>query len=1157
MATSAYNFRAKNTIFEGSRGHPVLDTVWFPGTGAQSVMIERANRMEHDVWFEIQEPGATVKEPKLWADPKGKQSGFRGFCSYPDWKTAFPMLNQLEPPRRHVFEILKGPVKPYLDLDGDDTPADVTPEIVMERAEKLLTRIFRQDYDVYLQSSDFNWTVSKVSQKHDAAAALGVAPKKISLHLVISTHRPQVLFASSSSKHPDSSAYVIAKRLRQTGDEVVAPLVDLTVYDHNRKMRTVGSSKPQKHYSVLEPVDLEHYRRAPKDFYITWHDDEEDVRTLTVPLEQRSTEEVAMPKQPRKLYPKEVKIDDQAVQKVLEMLCKVHKSAYYEPRRTEDFCDPLIGLHFNYKDRAERCWTGNQHDQQGVVCYVGEHGAVWARCWSDHCKQQKYLGDLSSEYIVDDNDTEEPYESGAIHVNLKYLSKGIDRPDLPSSSRTDDSESCFQKIVDDHLAGKFQVLNISSGLGTGKTTMLHDHITKHFEGCSILFVVYRISLGLKLSSDLLDLAFINYKSVELVDVPNLDDREAYPRVVCQLDSIWRLEGDTSVPLFDLVVCDEIEMLLNHVSASTLRNPVRTFDTLIEMISIAKRGAILLDGLWGARTYNALSLSGISQRLVINDFRPVQKTFVFMKNEEVWLSHIADKLCDDKNLVIVCLSASQAKKIEVALVEGGIVDESEILVHTSKEGDEERKQLENVEQLWITKRVVIYSPTVESGTSFDIPHFHSQFIYCCGGSTTAQGLFQMTGRIRVFEDNVVECCADRNIKLPSSGKKRAASGPLLSDFATTPEAEMQRIQWSRDCVDMHLPTVKVKRKGHTYFVPPSNALLAVLAHNAAQSENSKYNFYREFKMVAEKVRLVMSFGGAVLSIACLFTACLQVLPIIMVWNVQAGHIVKEHEDADMLIARKAEATKDQETERRQNLREGRDLSEDEYDELRFKVIRGKEATAEDKWAVERHEFKKSYNVDRLDDDFLEEVTYKPAGQVLAVQRNLALGSFKGQMKHDSAVIYAEHARGLFGVLGFAHPFDSSRIISEQELLGLVSDLKKTRFFADYAKSIVLYSRQAKTWMDWSGAVPIVRAINRVFKTAGLALEATEVSKKKGKRVYQYNLNAHVAAKQAELLKLKIREHLDQVVDEALAEYLRDLPFHYKHLICDKDDELLIV
>ena len=453
------------------------------------------------------------------------------------------------------------------------------------------------------------------------------------------------------------------------------------------------------------------------------------------------------------------------------------------------------------------------------------------------------------------------YEIGAVKVCVPFITKRSGQRQGPRWNPNRDTPrllagdyEIFDAVVERFLKKEFQVLNISSALGTGKSSFLNDIISEQFQAVSVLIIGYRVALCHQLAADLKALGFVNYKDVEIVDRPNLDDRSAFPRVVCQLDSAWRLGTRSEVPKFDLVIGDEIEMLLNHISASTLasKSPARVFDSLMTTISEAPCGAITMDGLWGERTYDAIQQSGISQQLVINTYKPVEKEFVFVKNEEAWVDHIAQSLLDGKNVVVVTLSARQADNLRDQILDAGILEASDIGFHTSMEGDAERRLLENVQTLWILKRLVIYSPTIEAGTSFSLPHFHKMYIYLCGGSTTAQGLFQMTGRIRTLGSNIIECCAHRSVRL--SGKKRSNRADETPARRTNCREQVQRIQWLQGRVEEVLPCVKIRLGGKTQLVPPSNALLTTVAHNAAQRHNSKYFFYDEFKAIAEKVRV---------------------------------------------------------------------------------------------------------------------------------------------------------------------------------------------------------------------------------------------------------------------------------------------------------------
>ena len=192
---------------------------------------------------------------------------------------------------------------------------------------------------------------------------------------------------------------------------------------------------------------------------------------------------------------------------------------------------------------------------------------------------------------------------------------------------------------------------------------------------------------------------------------------------------------------------------------------------------------------------------------------------------------------------------------------------------------------------------------------------------------------------------------------------------------------------------------------------------------------------------------------------------------------------------MRHAVQAESMKDQLTDRQLNLLNGVDLSEDEYDEINTRVIVGLEATTEDKYAVERHQFKLSYGLDRLSAEFLSDVKFQAAGMSMIVQQNVALGSTKGPMRHNHSIMFAEHTRELLDALRIVHIFDDDRHLTDDELVALREVLQQTHFFQNYSANIKIYSPQAKTVIDFTDAQAIVRAVNAVIGKAEPTCSAT--------------------------------------------------------------------
>lgn len=212
--------------------------------------------------------------------------GYHNFAAYQTWAEAEKRFAAIKPNERHVFEVIQAgrPCKPYLDLDGE---ADALPEgcdtvdAVVARTQALVRRVFADDYGADALDDDaFVWT-------HSPNQA------KLSLHLVINTRAPQLVFRSNHQSDPHG-AFHLAQRLRQLDPDGVGKLVDDAVYSKDREMRLMGSSKINKTQSVLvalrDGVTL-------KDAAITW---EGETRLIEVPSHiPRQTAAAAAARTPR------------------------------------------------------------------------------------------------------------------------------------------------------------------------------------------------------------------------------------------------------------------------------------------------------------------------------------------------------------------------------------------------------------------------------------------------------------------------------------------------------------------------------------------------------------------------------------------------------------------------------------------------------------------------------------------------------------------------------------------------------------------------------------------------------------------------------------------------------------------------------------------
>ena len=74
----------------------------------------------------------------------------------------------------------------------------------------------------------------------------------------------------------------------------------------------------------------------------------------------------------------------------------------------------------------------------------------------------------------------------------------------------------------------------------------------------------------------------------------------------------------------------------------------------------------------------------------------------------------------------------------------------VKVYTSDSDAIDKSQASQCNDIWIHKRVIIYSPTIGPGVDFNPPagpHFHKMFVYAGNTSNTVRDVSQMMGRVR--------------------------------------------------------------------------------------------------------------------------------------------------------------------------------------------------------------------------------------------------------------------------------------------------------------------------------------------------------------------------------------------------------------------------
>jgi hypothetical protein len=309
-----------------------------------------------------------------------------------------------------------------------------------------------------------------------------------------------------------------------------------------------------------------------------------------------------------------------------------------------------------------------------------------------------------------------------------------------------------------------KLICIQSEKGTGKTTNLLDALfdsnnTNINSDTKILVVSCRITFSYKILGDLKKYGFSIYHDYK-------DYHIDAKRIVCQFDSLARLE----ISDYDIIIIDECESLARYITSSHyIKNPKAdlTLEIFQSLVLDAKQ-IYIMDADLSDRCLNyykkLIDLDNINDmHILINNYRPCNEYTLKYSQKETWLKKLLDLVLNDKKVVVAMASNSKAKDI-YKLLENKleIVQKNKKILIINRETEENKKKnlLLNVNETWSEYDIIIYTPSVCMGVSFDIDeYFDNIFVYGCSDSLGAQELCQMIHRVRKPKDKYIYITVD--------------------------------------------------------------------------------------------------------------------------------------------------------------------------------------------------------------------------------------------------------------------------------------------------------------------------------------------------------------------------------------------------------------
>jgi hypothetical protein len=333
--------------------------------------------------------------------------------------------------------------------------------------------------------------------------------------------------------------------------------------------------------------------------------------------------------------------------------------------------------------------------------------------------------------------------------------------DLPSERKVEYNSPAMQPYaLVDTLAVKAQV-------GVGKTRQLRAHLDAHYPQRGeksldppfvIRFVTFRQTFSESLRKSFPE--FVVYSDVQSRQI----NAGAAPRLIVQVESLGRLLADcsdTAEPV-DLLIFDESESILAQFSSGLHQSFNEAFATFQWLLKNSRR-VICLDANLSDRTFRTLARGRPEHpaHYHCNAFsRAAGDTVNVTVRRAVWLDQLLAQLGNDKRVVVASSSLREAKAVLHLVAEMYPRKKTKLYSSETPQG-EKVLHFADVNTYWNDLDVLVYTPTVSAGVSYERAGFDCMFAFLSPASCDVETARQMLGRVRALRDKTFYVCIPSN------------------------------------------------------------------------------------------------------------------------------------------------------------------------------------------------------------------------------------------------------------------------------------------------------------------------------------------------------------------------------------------------------------
>lgn len=319
--------------------------------------------------------------------------------------------------------------------------------------------------------------------------------------------------------------------------------------------------------------------------------------------------------------------------------------------------------------------------------------------------------------------------------NKKYIEKGLE-----------ENKTTISKIHKN-----YDIIYLISGLGTGKTHTINTLIsgldnTRIKKKKTILYLSCKRAFASSLTSNFNKHKFTNY-----LDVENKQNIKDCDRLICSIESLKYCRDK-----YDIIIFDEWESLRSNMTSNTNlgNDPITNLKMLHNIVKYSSKFYLMdafltqtapqfMKDILGEKMHDKKEVQ------IMNTYKPEER-----RGQESldFATILINKLKQGKKCVL-CIGTQSLISDLIRNIQK-IPEIKDIKIKAYDKNSKLNASI-NVNEEWIKYDLLIYTPTITAGISFDIIHFDYLFIQLSNTkSALVRDMIQASRRVRKFKSNTI-------------------------------------------------------------------------------------------------------------------------------------------------------------------------------------------------------------------------------------------------------------------------------------------------------------------------------------------------------------------------------------------------------------------